>query len=564
MNLSSIIHHPLTSQAFGVKPRTLVMRIKAAKDDLDNVSFSYADTAHPGHPVPFTTVKMKKLGHDDWYDYFECRLIDIKPRLVYYFTLDKDAKRLYYTADRFYDKLPLERNDYYKFPYFLESEIIDVPSWYTQGIVYNIFLDSFNPYPLNKQLSHKQRLGGILESVLEKLDYFVDLGVTCLYFNPLFTANTYHKYDTEDYFTIDPSFGDNRTFKMLVEAAHERGLKIVIDGVFNHSGEHFMPFKEWIDNPQGKFQNWFFQVKDALVKAEQSGEDISYACFGYEKHMPKLNLSHPPVQKYFLNVATYWMKEFNIDGWRLDVADEVAPSFWRKFREHIKTINPEAVLIGEIWQSAPSYMDGSLFDGLMNYDLLKHIKSFFTSSNPDAKSFGNSLFQLTMRYREQHVMAQLNFLDTHDVVRFFSLIQGDQDRYRCAWVFLMTFMGVPMIFYGDEAPLEGIREEDYRQALNFQKPFLFHRFLRELISLRKKYPVLRDGKFRVSSKTQGSTLVFERFNEQDSIHVIIHLGDESIKVPHGNYLAASRMDHTTLKSGGFLIYKEVSFERNNS
>ena len=564
MNLSAILHQPLSAQAYGVTPNTIVIRLKAAKDDLDTVTFAYGDTAYPGHPMPFETRPMPKIGHDDWHDYYECRLTSIKPRLVYYFKLVKDNQTLYYTADRFSEALPLERNEYYKFPYFLATETITVPSWYTDGIVYNLFLDSFNPQPLKPNLPTNQRLGGDLNSVFEQLDYLVDLGVTCLYFNPLFTANAYHKYDTQDYFTIDPAFGDNAAFKKLIESAHAKGLKIVIDGVFNHAGEQFAPFQSWLNAPEGPYKDWFFQVKSPLVKADVSGEDVSYACFGYEKHMPKLNLTHPAVQAYFLSVASFWMSEFHIDGWRLDVADEAAPSFWRVFRAHVKKLNPEAVLIGEVWQSAPSYMDGTLFDGLMNYELLKHLKAFFTAPKPNAEAFANAMMQHTMRYREQHARAQLNFLDSHDVPRFFSLLQGDDDLYRCAWVFVMTFIGVPMIFYGDEAPLEGIREDDYRQALTFETPFRFSTFFKELIALRQAKPVLREGHFRVASRTASGVCAYERFTDTACVQIILNLSDDAIQISEGTPLHASKLKDKVLQPKGYVILEEVCDERDDS
>ena len=564
MNLSAILHQPLSAQAYGLQPNTIIMRLKAAKDDLDEVAFSHGDTAYQGHPVPFKTVLMNKIGSDNWHDYYECRLENIQPRLVYYFKLSKGSKTIYFTADRFSEDLPLERNDYYKFPYFLTSETIQIPSWYTRGVVYNIFLDSFNPKPLKEALPTEQRLGGNLESVIQKLDYFVDLGVTCLYFNPLFTAQAYHKYDTQDYHTIDPAFGDNEIFKHLVEKAHALGLKIVIDGVFNHAGEHFEPFQNWLKDPQGPYKDWFFQVKEPLVPTMQSGEHVSYACFGYEKHMPKLNLSNPAVQEYFLDVSTFWMKNYQIDGWRLDVADEAAPSFWRRFRNHVKALNPEAVLIGEVWQSAPSFMDGTLFDGLMNYDLLKHMKVFFTETKPNADLFAKALFQHIMRYREQHTQAQLNFLDSHDVPRFFTLINKNDERYRLAWVFLMTFIGVPMLFYGDEAPLEGMCENDYRRALTFKKPLRFRNFITDLIALRKRNSVLIDGRFKVSTLNEGSVLAYERFNNTERLIVILNLSEDDVIVPKGTVISSHLHNQTILKSNGYVILKEVDHGRDHS
>lgn len=528
MNTAAIYHEPLSHHAYAANLDVLVFRIQTAKEDDLDIFFNYGDTAHQGNPVHFQSIKMTKVATTQNHQVYECKINSPDPRLVYYFSIHNGTKIYFYYADHFHSSVSTQRNDFYKFPYHLESQVILIPEWYQRSVVYNIFPDSFTDSreKLNKELSInglsvKCTHGGRINTILEKLDYIQSLGVNCLYLNPIFMAGEPHKYDTIDYFEIDPCFGTKKDFKKLVEAIHEKKMYIVLDGVFNHVGNQFEPFQEWLKNPSGQYKDWFFALTDEIYYPKNSTKtDVPYACFGYERHMPKINTAHPKVQRFFLDVAKYWMKEFSIDGWRLDVADETHFDFWRKFRNLAKSINSNSVLIAENWQTSKTSLDGSTFDGLMNYDLMNHFLGFFVTEELDAQGFAERLMYQATRYRFMHVTAQLNFLNSHDVPRFFTQLNGHSQKYELALLLLFSFVGVPMIFYGDEIPLEGIDESDYRQPITFNKEAVFQPFIAKLADLRLSHEEWIYGFVKIISAVKG-LLIYERsWNNKTSVFLI--------------------------------------------
>lgn len=285
----------------------------------------------------------------------------------------------------------------------------------------------------------------------ENVDYLKDLGINCVYINPIFAAGEYHKYDLLDYFHVDPVFGGDEAFREMVDTLHANGIRIIIDGVFNHCGWHFFAFDDVVRNQKAsQYRDWFYHLEFPVERPETPEIYPSYACFAYERMMPKLDTANPDVRDYFCKVGRYWVEEFGIDGWRLDVASEVDDGFWRAFRRTVKEANPDALLIGEVWESAGHWLQGDMFDSAMNYDFRKHCNLFFAEGAIDAADFSGRVTNMRMRYRVQTVPAQLNLLDSHDVSRFLSLCNGDTTRYKLAILFMMTFVGMPTVFYGDE------------------------------------------------------------------------------------------------------------------
>src|SRR5699024_5658775 len=200
--------------------------------------------------------------------------------------------------------------------------------------------------------------------IIKHLDYLVDLGINGIYFTPIFKAHSNHKYDTIDYMEIDPQFGDKSTFKELVKACHEKGIRIMLDAVFNHSGYYFSQFQDVLEKGENsKYKNWF-HIKDFPI---QTDPVPNFDSFAFTSHMPKLNTEHPDVKQYLLDVATYWIKEFDIDGWRLDVANEVDHQFWREFRTAVKSVKQDVYILGEIWHDSMPWLQGDQFDAVMNY-----------------------------------------------------------------------------------------------------------------------------------------------------------------------------------------------------
>lgn len=232
---------------------------------------------------------------------------------------------------------------------------------------------------LERQITHG-KLGGTIRGITENLDYIRDLGFNCIYINPIFVAGEYHKYDLIDYFHIDPCFGTDEDFRNLVSTCHALGMRVIIDGVFNHVGWHFFAFEDVIEKGEtSAYKDWFYGLQFPVQRPATGDEYPTYECFGYERMMPKTNTENPEVIRYFCDVGQYWVREFDIDGWRLDVASEINDAFWRAFRAAVKEAKPDCLLIGEVWESAQHWLNGDMFDSTMNYDFRKHCRRFSRS-----------------------------------------------------------------------------------------------------------------------------------------------------------------------------------------
>ena len=303
-----------------------------------------------------------------------------------------------------------------------------------------------------------------------------------------------------------------------------------------------------------KFKDWFYGLKFPVERPETFEEYPTYDCFGYERMMPKLDLSNKETRDYFVNVGKYWVREFEIDGWRLDVASEVNDSFWRAFNAAVKEENPDAILIGEVWESAGHWLDGTIFDGAMNYDFRKHSRRFFAERSIDAQEFADRITDMYTRYRKQTVFSQLCLLDSHDVSRFLSLCDGDEDRYKLAVLFLMTFPGMPSVFYGDEKNITGVLEKDYRKPMPWSTEETdLGRFYKKVIALRKDEEALRSGEFKVVKADKDDHLIgFIRYTKDIDIIVLMNMSDEDKIIDTGSlFESETEIESQVLLSEGF-------------
>ena len=397
-------------------------------------------------------------------------------------------------------------------------------------MVYNIFPDSFassrraiigsgTEKCAGSALS-RSRLGGTINGIRENLDYISEFGANCLSLNPIFVAGQYHKYDTIDYLHIDPCFGTDEDFRLLVDECHARGMSVILDGVFNHCGAQFFAFRDVLEKQErSRYTSWFYRLQFPVVYPE-AGERPNYECFCYERLMPKLDTSNPEVCDYLCAVGEHWLREFDTDGWRLDVADEPNDDFWREFRRRCKAVKGNALLIGEVWGGARHWLSGDMLDSTMNYDFRRYCRRFFAEGSVDAATFDSNLTTLLFRYQEPALLAQLNLLDSHDVSRFFSLCGEDLRKMELAVVFLMTFPGVPMLYYGDELGLSGQQEEEYRCPMPWGQTHPLQGIYQALIDLRHRKPALRRGNFR-TFLAEGRTLGYSRTLEGSRICVVV-------------------------------------------
>lgn len=571
MNKSAVLHIPMSQDAFGTDEEHVTIRLRTGRDDLKSCVLYYGDRACRLTPVIFTEAVMNVVAQSELFDYYEVQLERPYKRLCYYFKLEDEEESVLYYGDEFHSGPVDDRSEYYQLPFNHRADIVRPPEWAKDTIIYNIFPDSFatskayiSRLGVEKEFEGKKtrgKLGGTIRGIMENVEYLEGLGVNAIYINPIFAAGEYHKYDLLDYFHIDPCFGTNEEFKNMVKLFHEHGIRVIIDGVFNHCGWQFYAFEDVVEKGEkSEYKEWFYRLEYPVVRPEDPEAYPDYECFGYERMMPKLNTQNPEVEAYFCKVCRYWLEEFDIDGWRLDVASEVNDHFWRAFTETAKSVKKDAILIGEVWETASHWLDGTIFDSAMNYDFRKHCRRFFGDASIDAAEFDGRITNMRMRYRSQTVYAQLNLLDSHDVSRFLSLCDGDRERYQLAVLFQMTFPGMPSVFYGDEQGIEGILEEEYRHPMIWNQEDELFSFFKKAISLRRSEKILRQGTYRtILAEKENRLYVYERELEGEKIRIFLNMDEKEQNI-------SELFDGTEIlwqkgRSGAWLMPKGFLMER---
>ncbi len=563
MKLSAIFHRPLSEYAHAVDENTYVFRLRTARDDLKSVSFYYADRADMSPKLSFQSLPMPKVRSDKLYDWYEIILRTPYLRVAYYFGLDDGKQVKYYIGDCFEDTDDQERSDYFQLPFNLRADRLEIPAWVSDAVVYNIFPDSFadgkrrisdQSAAADYQGNECRSLhGGTVSGIQENLDYIRDLGCNCIYLNPFFAASSYHKYDTLDYFHVDPTRGTDEDFRLLVREAHAMGIRVIIDGVFNHICWRHPFFQDVLEKGKASpYYDWFYGLPEHPTYPGLGGE-ADYLCFAYVPEMPKSNTANPAVREYFCKVGAHWVQEYDVDGWRLDVANEVDDAFLRAFRDTVKREKADALVIGEVWENAFHYFNGNMLDSAMNYDFRRFCKQFMAQRRIDAGEFDLRVSDLIMRCKKQGLPAQLNLLDSHDVSRFLTVCNGDRDRMELAIVFQMSFVGMPSIFYGDEKGLMGLSEPEYRQAMDFDREDTLEDVYRRLIRLRQEQPALRRGEFR-TVEAKGNLYCYERTLDTQTLQITMNAGAEMFSIPVvGTPLLQKSYEHGLLGENGYLI-----------
>jgi len=540
MKKEAVLHMPLSQYAYATDENNLTLRIRTGKNDMDSCSVFFGDRVAVSEPVPVTRVAMDKCASDDLFDYYEADIDTDYTRVCYYFQLNSSKESLFYYSRGFCKNMDAHRTEYFQFPYIRREEIVREPSWINDAVMYHIFPDSFATSKRTIDVNSKRigsscnRLGGTLEGITENLDYIKNLGINLLYLNPIFRANSYHKYDTTDYFDIDPCLGTKDDFRKLVEKAHENGIRIILDGVFNHCGPDFFAFRDVLENGEhSEYCDWFYELRFPI----EYKNPPNYESFAYVKEMPKLNTGNPKVREYICEVGRYWIKEFGIDGWRLDVANEVDHDTWRAFRDAVRAEKKNAFLIAEIWEDADVWLKGDQFDSAMNYTFSYLCRDFFAKNIISAEEFDEQMQKSFMRYPWPVVCAQMNFLDSHDIPRFLSYCGGDTEKLELAFFYLLMSPGIPSIFYGDECYIEGESEDEYRSPMKWDSNAGFGEKLSRWIGIRKAHRALREGNYRKIYTSANGTYIFSRKYGKEELYVVINNSCENISLDETGILS---------------------------
>lgn len=436
---------------------------------------------------------------------------------------------------------------------------IHTPDWTKHAVFYQIFPDRFARSP---RTEHPRGItfkpwgnppeeqgyqGGDLRGIVDKLDYLQDLGITALYLNPIFASAANHRYHTFDYYQVDPLLGGNEALRELFDAAHDRHIRVVLDGVFNHTGRGFWPFHHILESgPNSPYLDWFI-IHDWPLRPYTSDKKHppNYEAWWDLPALPKLNTANPGVRDYLLDVARHWV-EFGADGWRLDVPNEIDDDdFWREFRRVVKTANPEAYICGEIWGEAQRWLQGDQFDAAMNYLFTWPTLSFFGAKTlrsdyktkylpfkpMKALAFSRRIDHVQGLYDWEVNYAQLNLLDSHDMARALWIVGGDKSALRLSALFQMTMPGAPCIYYGDEIGLSGGPDPYCRAAFPWEDEETWDTdlldFYRRAIALRHRYPVLRTGTFQ-TVYASGDVYAFSRQLDQQEAVVIFNVASSAV------------------------------------
>ncbi|MEG2295951.1 MAG: glycoside hydrolase family 13 protein, partial [Oscillospiraceae bacterium] len=538
MNQHAILHTQKSNYAFAYDRDTLYIRIRTAKNDMDNVSLIYGDKYEWEKR---NMQSMVKVATDELFDYYETNVSLVQKRYVYIFELEKENQKAIYSENGLTVDFDYERGYLYQFqfPFINETDLHVVPQWAKSAIFYQIFPERFcngdasrNPSNIcnwNDKPKSDSFYGGDLQGIIQNLDYIKDLGITAVYLTPIFISPTNHKYDTIDYMEIDPSFGSKEDLKILVTKLHQMNIKIVFDAVFNHSGSDFFAWKDVVKHGRNsKYAPWYHLLEDSVKT-----NPINYRAFAFCTNMPKLNTYNPEVRAYLLEVAKYWITEFDIDGWRLDVSDEIDHDFWRIFRKVVKSAKSDAIIIGENWHDSFAWLQGDQFDSVMNYAITNTCINFFAEDALTSMKFAQRIASILMRNTKQVNEVMLNLLDSHDTARFLTLCKGDKNRAKNAITFILTFLGIPCIYYGSEIGIEGGGDPDCRRTFNWNQSSWdmdLLSYYKKLISIRKNNDLFTSGDFHITAVED--MVIMERKNKDEMIICVINNTNSSKKLQY--------------------------------
>ena len=534
ITLSALIHNPKSAMCYAYDHNTLHVRLYSAKDEIEKVTLLIGD------PYEWAVGGLDggNLGGSDAYGWTGGREVsmmveaEIHHQICWFAPFTPPKKRSRYgfilhvkgTGQKilFGERKSIDITDpkvaevelsnlgnFFCFPFINPRDVLTPPAWVRNTIWYHIFPDRFanghpeisptNVQPWGTEPSRHNFMGGDLWGVIDKLDYLQDLGVSGLYFCPIFTATANHRYDTVDYFNVDPTLGGNEAFTQLVKEAHQRGMKVMLDAVFNHVGDKH-PF--WLDvvkkGKDSPYSDWFwireFPVYEDKPRAEWDCKNLRYETFGNVASMPKLNTENEECRAYLLDVARRWVEDFDIDGWRLDVGNEIDHDFWRDFRRTVKAIKPECYILGEIWHDASAWLGGDQYDSVMNYPMTQAILDFFAQGHTNKQEFIWDINRCYTMYSQTANQVIFNLLDSHDTPRILSLCGENKDRTKLAYLFMFTQVGTPCVYYGGEVAMTGDRgngSEANRRCMIWdenEQDLSFKQFISKLIALRKTAP----------------------------------------------------------------------------
>ncbi|MGM9987786.1 MAG: alpha-glycosidase [Bacillaceae bacterium] len=545
----AIYHRPKNNFAYAYDNKTIHIRLQTKKDDVNAVNlihgdpYMWEDGKWVNHKMP-----MIKSGSSDLYDYWFAAVQPPARRLRYGFELINEEETLIlgedgYTTENCAHGTQNGVGFYFAFPFLNNADVFKAPEWVKETIWYQIFPERFangdaslNPEGTlpwgESEPTPTNFFGGDFEGIIQHLDHLTNLGVNGIYFTPIFKATSNHKYDTIDYMEIDPQFGTKETFKRLVKECHQRGIKVMLDAVFNHSGYFFEPFQDVLKNGEkSKYKDWF-HIYQFPIETEPKP---NYDTFAFGASMPKLNTENEEVKNYLLEVGRYWVREFDIDGWRLDVANEVDHAFWRDFRKAIHEIRDDVYILGEIWHDSMPWLQGDQFDAVMNYRFTNAALNLFAFDKIKPVEFKNRLTSVLHSYPNNVNEVAFNLLGSHDTPRILTECGNNKEKLKLLFTLLLSFTGSPCIYYGDEIGMNGGADPGCRKCMEWdeekQDKDLFT-YVKQLIHLRKTNDAFGNkGTFSfIEANDEKGYVTYKKATEKEQIIITLNNSTEPIDI----------------------------------
>ena len=540
----SSVHHIMNNEyCYAIDKDKILIKISLKAGDVKHVYLHYLDK-YIRDKNTHKKLKMTKVASDGLLDYYEATINVHMLCVRYYFEFisanssSNSHIHDFYGNNRFFSKEITDLSYMYDCPQPVkEEEMYIIPEWAKGAVVYEIFPDRFAPNGTPNKKWYKApmtshgMLGGTLKGITSKLNYIKDLGVDVIYMTPIFKSNSNHKYDTLDYFDIDPDFGTKDDLHELIDSAHAMGMKVILDGVFNHTSPDFFAFKDLIENGENsKFKDWYYP-ESFPIKTTGKPNFLTFAYYG---GMPKLNCANKEVRDYVFNVVTYWINEFNIDGWRLDAADEVGHDFWKQLRKVVKQTKSDALLTGEIWHFTSSYISGDEWDTIMNYNFRTAVVDYIATHSISATDFVHE-FEYTrgVSHAKTHQILW-NLIDSHDTGRFLHCADENKTALKLAAALQMITPGMPMIYYGDEVGMTGGNDPDCRRGMLWdeeKQDLDMLKWYKTLIQIRKSHPcIIEGGRTYLTVENDTDLIIFKAFDEKEELYIILHNGENTVSV----------------------------------
>ncbi len=580
MDFSGVYHKTSEQMSYPGNEKELIVNLKTGYD-VKQVFIHYGDPFDAGilggnekwtgkrEEICFK----KRLKYQIWWT---TTLIPPYKRCKYYFELRTESETWYYFEDGFLreDQLHMDGRMLQRFivPWMNPADLNVTPDWVNNTVWYQIFPDRFcngtpekdteeiHPWQTGP-VTNQERYGGNLSGIRKKLSYLKELGINGIYLNPIMEAESNHKYDTTSYERIDPHFGDEKEFALLVKEAHEQGIRVMVDAVFNHCGRKFAPWQDVLAHGKASpYAEWFMINDWEHLTKKADTRDGRFYSFAFADGMPKLNTNHEEVIRYFCDLCEGWIRDYDIDGIRFDVGNEISHKFLKRLRERVKSVKPEIYLLGEIWHNASQWLLGDEYDSVMNYPFMSGIHDFFLDEESTGEDFEYMINGCYTMYMQQCNNVIFNLLDSHDTERLMNRFH-DLDVFYQQLAILFTMPGSPCIYYGTEIAMEGGFDPDCRRCMPWEAMDTRENRerigeMKKLIALRKTEATFRSLYFHFpGTYPQTRCVEYQKLDEANrTIEVLLNCEKEALSVGEkGEVLFARGYDKGVLKAKGTLI-----------